>query len=314
MASSRRLRSVSFPIILSVVSVGLSIALLVGWTLVMLRNAEFTKEVFQNTLLMVAGIVSIAVIMAVLVLFTVFLVREILELRRQTSFIDSVTHELKSPLASLKLCAETLARPQLDESGRHALQKMMVSDIARLSSVIDGILDASRVERSDRALAFQEIEVAQLVQESVRHACALAKLSPECIDVQVPDDLVMEADPHALRTIVDNLVSNAIKYSEDAQGIRVRMWAKEGRGVWLQVQDQGIGIAKEDLKRIFQRFYRAPEEMVRKRHGTGLGLFVVAAFVKDLGGSIEVRSPGLGQGSTIEIRFPRRIRISKASR
>lgn len=308
MASSRRLRSVSLPIILSVVAVGLSIALLVGWTLVMLRNAEFTKEVFRNTLLMVAGIVSFAVIMAVLVLFTVFLVREILELRRQTSFIDSVTHELKSPLASLKLCAETLARPQLDAQGRESVREMMVSDIARLSGVIDGILEASRVDRTDRALAFQEIDVASLVNETLTRVCSSYRISRQSIAVDVPADLVMLGDPHALRIILENLLGNAIKYSDGPEGIALGMWAVEGRGVWLEVKDRGIGIAKRDLKRIFDRFYRAPEELVRKRHGTGLGLFVVAAFVKELGGQIEACSPGIGQGTTIRIRFPRRLR------
>lgn len=308
MSGSRRLRSVSLPIVLSVVAVGLSIALLVGWTLVMLRNAEFTKEVFRNTLLMVAGIVSFAVIMTVLVLFTVFLVREILELRRQTSFIDSVTHELKSPLASLKLCAETLARPQLDEAGRESVREMMVTDIARLSGVIDGILEASRIERSERALAFQEIGVGALVDETVQRVCKTFRVPLEAIEVQVPDNLVVLADAHALRTIIENLLTNALKYSDEPEGIVLRMWAEEGRSVWLEVKDQGIGIAKRDLKRIFDRFYRAPEELVRKRHGTGLGLFVVAAFVKELGGRIEVSSAGIGEGTTITVRFPRRVR------
>lgn len=306
--AQRRLRSVSLPIILSVVAVGLSIALLVGWTLVMLRNAEFTKEVLRNTLLMVAGIVSIAVIMTVLVLFTVFLVREILELRRQTSFIDSVTHELRSPLASLKLCAETLARPQLDEAGRESVRQMMVKDIARLGGVIEGILEASQVHRSERALAFQEIQVAQLVHEAIARVCTFARVPSQDIAVDVPDQLVMLADSHALRIIVENLLSNAIKYSDQTCGIEIRMWAVEGRSVWLEVKDQGIGIAKQDLKRIFDRFYRAPEESVRKRHGTGLGLFVVAAFVKELGGRMEATSPGPGQGTTFRVRFPRRLR------
>lgn len=306
--AQRRLRSVSLPIVLSVVAVGLSIALLVGWTLVMLRNAEFTKEVFRNTLLMVAGIASFAVIMTVLVLFTVFLVREILELRRQTSFIDSVTHELRSPLASLKLCAETLARPQLDAQGRESVRTMMVKDIARLGGVIEGILEASQVNRSERALAFQEIQVAELVHEAVGRVCAFARVSPQDVSVDVPDDLIMLADSHALRIIVENLLSNAIKYSDQVAGIEIRMWALEGRSVWLEVKDKGIGIAKQDLKRIFDRFYRVPEESVRKRHGTGLGLFVVAAFVKELGGRMEALSPGPGQGSTFRVRFPRRLR------
>lgn len=307
-ASRKRSRSVSLPIVLSVVSVGLSIALLVGWTLVMLRNAAFTKEVFQSTLLLVAGIVSLCVIMAVLVLFTVFLVREILELRRQTSFIDSVTHELKSPLASLKLCVDTLGRPGLDHSRQEALREMMSTDIARLSGVIDGILEASRVERSARTLNFDEVSLANLVQSSVRTVCKTRGVAPERISTSVPPQLRLVADAHALRIIVENLLDNAIKYSDSPEGVEIRAKVSPKGEVWLEVSDRGIGIARRDLKRIFDRFYRAPVESVRQRYGTGLGLFVVAAFVRELGGKIEADSPGPGLGTTIRVRFPRRRR------
>ena len=307
MARPRR-RSVSTPIILSVVSVGLSIALLVGWTLVIVQNIELTKEITGNTWLMVGGILSITVIMTVLVLFTVFLVREIREVRRRDSFIDSVTHELKSPLASLQLALETMVRPGLPDDRREELRGMMLDDVARLAALIDGILDANRVEHGRLAMARDEVDLRELVGESVDALSRRHKLTDGAIAVEVASGLDMLTDETVLRTVVDNLVDNAIKYSDAPREIRVRASLDGEREVLLEVEDRGIGIPKRDLKRIFERFYRAPEEAVRQRHGTGLGLFLVQALVRSLGGRVEAQSEGAGQGTTMRVALPLRPR------
>lgn len=307
MARPRR-RSVSTPIILSSVSVGLSIALLVGWTLVIVQNIELTKEITGNTWLMVGGILSITVIMTVLVLFTVFLVREIREVRRRDSFIDSVTHELKSPLASLQLALETMVRPGLPDDRREELRGMMLDDVARLAALIDGILDANRVEHGRLAMARDEVDLSELVGESVHALSRRHKLVEGAIAVQVAPGLDMLTDETVLRTVVDNLVDNAIKYSDAPREIQVRARLGGDREVLLEVEDQGIGIPKRDLKRIFERFYRAPEEAVRQRHGTGLGLFLVQALVRSLGGRVEAESEGEGQGTTMRVALPVRPR------
>jgi len=303
-------RSLSLPIVLSSVSVGLSIALLVGWTLVMLRNASLTKEVFQNVMMMVAGIISLVVIMTVLVLFTVFLVREIKEVRRQTSFIDSVTHELKSPLASLKLCVETMARPEIGVESHQQLQNMMFDDIQRLSSVIDGILEASRVGQGVRARALGEINLEELVAESATNLLRRRKLAETAVTWEIPTELKLHADPRALRTIFDNLLDNAIKYSSIPPQVHVKVNNDAKGHVLFRVSDQGIGISKRDMKRIFDRFFRAPEEEVRARHGTGLGLYVVAALAREMGGKIEAQSEGQGKGSTFIVTLPQRSGVA----
>jgi signal transduction histidine kinase len=140
----RDTRSISLPITLSSVAVALSIALLVGWTVVVARNESLAEDIAANTLLLITGAVALVVIMTVLVLFTLFLVREIREVRRQTSFIDSVTHELKSPLAALKLCLETLGRPDLPAPQHARLRLMMLDDVERLTAFIDRVLAANR--------------------------------------------------------------------------------------------------------------------------------------------------------------------------
>src|SRR3970282_743259 len=160
----RRTGSISLPIVLGSITVALAIALLVGWTLVILQNLELTKAVVQNTWLLVAGVTSLGVIISVLVLLSVFMVRAILEVRRQTSFIDSVTHELKSPLAELRLCLDTLVRPELRDDQRETLRETMVDAGDRLSVFIDDILEASRLAHGRRGHALAEVDIGTLAR------------------------------------------------------------------------------------------------------------------------------------------------------
>jgi signal transduction histidine kinase len=302
-------RSISLPIALSSVAVALTITLLVGWTLVIAQNMDVLRDTFVgNVSLLVGGIISFGMIITVLVMFTVFLIREISEVRRQTSFIDSVTHELKTPLASLRLAAETLARPELAPDRREQLRVMMLQDVSRLVSLVDGILDASRLLGGRReAGQIGEVELAEVVDSVAAEMTRRHHIDPDCVTIEIDSQLVLVVDPMALRTIVSNLIDNAIKYSESPPQIHVgARRTEDGRHIELTVDDRGIGIGKGDLKRIFQRFYRVPEEAVRSRHGTGLGLFVVAALVKGVGAKIEAQSPGPGQGTTIRVLFPDR--------
>lgn len=305
-------RSISLPIVLSSVAVALTIALLLVWILVIARNMEALQAtIVGNLSLLVGGVVSFILIITVLVLFTVFLVREITEVRRQTSFIDSVTHELKTPLASLKLAAETLARPELAPERREQLRVMMLEDVSRLVSLVDGILDASRLLGGREAGDIGEVVVAELIEQVTAEQLRRRSLDPSIFSYEIDEELVLFVDPTALRTIVSNLVDNAIKYSDGTPRVHVEVKRDDDtRTVRISVRDHGIGIGKGDLKRIFQRFYRVPEEAVRSRHGTGLGLFVVAGLVKGLGGKIEASSAGEGQGTTIRVVLPDRSTLS----
>ena len=310
MVAPKKRRSLGLPIILSGVAVALTITLLLAWILVIVSYVdELSSTLIGNVGLLVGGIISFAAILTVLVMFTVFLVREISEVRRQTSFIDSVTHELKTPLASLKLAVETLGRPQLAPDRREQLRMMMLQDVSRLVSLVDDILDASRlldgrVEGGELA----ELVVADLIDTVAADVLMRHREAEEDIfEFEIEPDLVLSADPTAMRTILSNLIDNAIKYSDGTPQIRVRAHS-EGAHVIVEVRDQGIGIEKGDLKRIFQRFYRVNVEAVRARHGTGLGLFVVAALVKGIGGKISAASEGLGHGTTITVRLPTKPR------
>lgn len=269
------------------------------------RNIAESGEVAQNVWLLVLGVLSFVVIMSVLVMFSIFLAREILEVRRQDSFIDSVTHELKTPLASIKLCLQTLDREGLADDKRETLRRMMHHDVDRLSTFIDDVLQASRLAHGDVDMNHTPVNLASLISESATSLRTRHDLATEAIVVDVPDELVVHSDRAALEVVTRNLLDNAIKYSPKPVKVEVRASVdKDGRHVWIDVRDHGIGIAPDDVKRIFQRFYRAPGEDVRSRKGTGLGLFVVSALLRNLGGTVDAVSEGPGKGSTFRVRLP----------
>ncbi len=301
-------RSISLPIVLSSVAVSLSVALLVGWTLLIARTQPLADDFVANTWLLVTGIVSLVVIMLVLVLFSVFLIREIREVRRQTSFIDSVTHELKSPLAALKLCLETLGRPDLPAPQHLRLRQMMLDDVERLTGFIDRVLAATRLPAERSSQPLQLVALAVLARRCVAVVTRRAHQAEEVVKIDVPAELMLTTDEVALAAVLENLLDNAVKYSQ--QVVDVELSARPGRTgqVVIEVRDRGIGIERADLRRVFERFYRAPNEDVRSRRGTGLGLFVVSTLVRSLGGKVTAESAGAGQGTTMRVVLPSRPR------
>lgn len=292
-------RSLSVPIILASVAVALSIALLVGWTIFAVNSG--------NTTIMVLGIISFVVIMTVIISSAAFLVREIMEVRRQTTFIDAVTHELKSPLASLRLCAETLGRKELDESRREQLRTMMITDVERLVNVVDGILEATRLVAGRTAVNRAQIDLPELLDECTTTIERRHRLDEGLLEITGDAGGPIVADARALSTVIENLLDNAVKYTKKGERPRVRVHLGKlpKDRVSLEITDEGVGIPQKDLGRIFNRFYRAPEESVRERHGTGLGLFVVASLVKNMGGRIDALSRGIGHGATFRVELPR---------
>ena len=301
---ARHNRSISIPIVLGSITILLSITLLIGWTLLILRYRAVTNDFTDDTWLLVSGVASFGLIVVVLVLFVVFLVREILEVRRQNSFIDSVTHELRSPLASLKLCLQTMQRTTLPPPQLEQFQSMMVEDVDRLSMFIDHVLVASRLQFGKRTYEVSEVRLGELVREGVLRVAKRYKLDPAVFRVHVPESLVVISDLTALEVVVINLLDNAVKYSE--REVEVEVHGREVDGLFLELRftDKGIGIPQKSLKKIFDRFYRVPSESVNVRRGTGLGLFVVASLVKSLGGRVRAFSGGGHRGTTLEVMLP----------
>jgi signal transduction histidine kinase len=307
MRRRRIVLSITVPVVLASVAVALSIGLLIGWTLLIAQNLTVASAEFGgNVWLLVLGILSFAFIMGVLVSFSIFLAREIIEVRRQDSFIDSVTHELKSPLASLKLCIETLGREGVPEDKREEIRQMMLDDVDRLSSFIDDVLSASRVAHERTGMTVSDVELRELVGACAEYASSRHHLARERIRIDVDEGLSLATDPVAMEVVIKNLLDNALKYSGKSPEVTVRARRAAGRVV-IEVIDRGIGIDKKHLRRVFHRFYRVPSETVRERKGTGLGLFVVSILVRNLGGKVRALSDGPGQGTTIRIDLPARV-------
>ncbi|MGF1469878.1 MAG: sensor histidine kinase [Sandaracinaceae bacterium] len=303
----RLLRSISVPIVLASTAVPLAIALLIGWTLIFAQNLTRGEALAQNVWLLVLGVISFVVITSVLVMFAVFLAREMIEVRRQDSFIDSVTHELRSPLASLKLALQTLQREQVDEAQRDGLRDMMLRDVDRLSAFIEDVIQASRIAHQRRRtdVTLTRVRLVDMLADCAQGVTFQHHAEPPAVCVEVdPPDLEVTTDRLALQVVIRNLIDNAVKYSEPPARVRVRAHLDEGGGLVVEVEDNGIGIPRKDLRRVFHRFYRVPEDSVRRRKGTGLGLFVVSALVRNLGGRVEAISEGIGTGTLMRVRVP----------
>jgi signal transduction histidine kinase len=248
--------------------------------------------------------VALALVMCVLVLFSISLVREILEGRRQQMFIDSVTHELKSPLASIKLCLETLERDGLSHGQQADLKQMMRTDVERLSLFVDDILQASRITHRLRSQTWMKVDVTQLLANTIDGIRHRYELPAEAFTLAAPQRLTTFTDPTALEIILKNVLDNAVKYSSPAPRIEVELERQKTPHLRILVRDHGIGIERAQLKRIFRRFHRAPDPRVNERSGSGLGLYVVNRLVRNLGGRIRAESAGRGHGTTLIIRLP----------
>ena len=305
MARRGNLKSITTPITLGAIAVPLSLALGVAWTLLLAQRISRGTEIAGDVWLLVLGLIFFVVIMTVLVLFSIFLVREILEVRRQDSFIDSVTHELKSPLASIQLCLETLARDGVAPSQREQLRHMMLDDVERLTSFIDDVLQSSKLSHEATGLNLSDVEVGSLIEECATRARQRHQISDEAIELRVDSVGTICTDRPALQIVVKNLLDNAVKYSAEGK-VMVRVRANldpKGRTI-IEVEDDGIGIPKKSIKRVFHRFYRVDHRDVRRRKGTGLGLFVVSALVRNLGGRVEAQSEGVGEGTLMRVILP----------
>mgnify|MGYP001307947709 FL=1 len=306
MARRRRIRSsISTPITLGAIAVLVSIALLVGWSFLLGQKIMRSADIAVDVWLLVLGALSFVLVITVLVLFVVSLARGIIEVRKQDSFIDSVTHELKSPLASLQLCLETLGRQGLEDDAREHLRTMMLEDVERLRAFIDDVLQANRLSYARAGmLNVSDVSLRELSEDCAQVVRVRHKLSQDEVVIDVDPDLIVSTDRAALDIVVKNLIDNAAKYSRRPARIEVLGRRDSDRRVSLEVRDAGIGIDKKNLKRVFHRFYRVEDQEVRERRGTGLGLFVVWALVKQLGGKVQAMSDGPGKGTTMRVELP----------
>jgi two-component system sensor histidine kinase SenX3 len=297
MRSGGRRKSIAFFIVLGVGLVGGAVALNVGWIIVSWRNAG----------LLLAGILVFPLIITGLVLNTIFLVREIRRNEQHEAFINAVTHELKTPVASMKLYLQTLQNRPVDEAKRQEFYGVMLEDSDRLLGTIEQVLRAGQTGARFRRAHHIPLDLNAIVEESLTLARTRHHLPPEALTYRSTFDGVKHpvlGDEDELRAVVSNLVDNAVKYSGREVRVAVELEQADRETVTLRVRDQGIGISASEHKRIFKRFYRVPGVMASRVKGTGLGLFIVRTVVKRHGGKVFAESDGPGKGSAFIIHLP----------
>jgi len=244
------------------------------------------------------------------VLNTVFLVREVRRNERQDSFLNAVTHELKTPIASIRLYLDTLQRRPLDEAQRKQFYAIMHADTDRLLSTVEQVLKAGELGQRERHQNRVLIDLKPLVAECIALTIGRQRLPPDSIQltpVSGTNRLRVFGIAEDLRTAILNLLDNAVKYSPQGLTpleIRCTLAIRDYTYVTLAVSDRGLGIPEPELKRIFKRFYRIPGRYAVKIKGTGLGLFLVRAIAKQHGGSIVATSDGAHKGSTFTLTLP----------
>jgi two-component system, OmpR family, sensor histidine kinase SenX3 len=263
---------------------------------------------WQEEVRVFLGIIFFGAIVAGLILNTSFLVREIRRNEQHDSFINAVTHELKTPIASIRLHLQTLERRKLDDSQRQTFYRLMLEDSDRLMNTVEQVLKAGRA--GARKGEHIVVDFGQLVEQCVENVRTSYHLQPDSLRYESELNGAgsqVRGDPGDLRTAVLNILDNAVKYSGNRVDISVRLEGQPQSGLILRVQDRGVGIPPNELKTIFKRFYRVPNRTLPQVRGTGLGLFLVRTIAKRHGGRVSAQSAGHGNGSTVIFELPRSV-------
>jgi signal transduction histidine kinase len=299
MRITSRKKTIAFAITLGVLVASVALVLNVSWIVLNWR------EVVP----LILGVIFFGFIIAGVILNTIFLVREVRRNEQQDSFLNAVTHELKTPITSIRLYLETLQQREVEETQRREFYQVMLEDTQRLMGTVDQVLRAARVVQKNAVLNKTEVEVGPLVQSAVELARTRHHLPPEAmawdLDGKPAERLAVAGDRDELSTALSNVLDNAVKYSQKDPRIRVDVVTPDLKRVLIKVQDNGVGIPRGDLKRVFKRFYRVLTPGSTQVKGSGLGLFIVRAIARRHGGNAYAESEGAAKGTTVIIELPR---------
>jgi signal transduction histidine kinase len=289
-----RRKAKALSVALGILLIGIVVTLQIGWVVVNWRYG----------VMLVLGALFFGIVITGLVLNTVFLIREIRRNEQHDAFINAVTHELKTPLASMRLYLQTLQSRELSPEKRSEFYGVLLDDTERLNLLIEQVLRAAR-SSSTKSLYRSRLDLRGLVNECVESARRRHSLSEVALSYResVQDEPMVLGDSDELKAAVSNLIENAVKYSGQQVRVFVEL-AQSGRYLTVRVQDSGIGIPRDELKRIFKRFYRIPNQMAQRVKGTGLGLFIVRTVAQRHGGRAFAESAGTGRGSTFTLELP----------
>lgn len=290
-------RSLRLPI-----SLGVSMIVLLVLAIVVFVMLHQTQGAYK-WIWLVLGLLSLGLIVAGVVVYLTLSIKEINLNRRQSNFIDSVTHELKSPIASLKLYLQTLSRRPVSPEEQTEFYRFMLEDVERLDLLINHILSAARLEKSGSTLNTEPIDLTDLLRSCVEEVCVRYRIAPSTVNMETTPCLVL-GNRLDLSLIFRNLIDNAVKYADnEAPEVGVHSEYDPASGVAIvRISDNGPGIPHPLQRKIFGRFVRLGTELERKKPGTGLGLYIVRTLVHRWKGRVQVAS-NHSEGTVFEVRL-----------
>ncbi len=300
-------RSLKWPIFLAVLMIVLLVSLTVGWILLNIAGVWYseTSGAFYWVLLSIGSAMFVAVVVGV-VLYLVLAIQQINLNRRQSNFIDSVTHELKSPIASLKLYLQTLSRRNIAEEQRNSFYHSMLTDVERLDKLINQLLETARLSHHEKSPEEEQtIRLDELIREVAAEVRDRYEIQEEQVQLELtPMTVVARAGD--IHIIFRNLLDNAAKYASTPALIHVCL-APSAKANWLRVtvSDNGTGVPREMRRQVFGRFVRVGDELERTKPGTGLGLFLVRSVVKKMRGKIALLDTPRDSGAKFEVQLPK---------
>jgi signal transduction histidine kinase len=300
-------RSIGFPVALGIVLTIVALALAFGWQILVFSDARAVARELTTLdwILFVLGGISFGLIISGLLWLCLWLVREMRLNQRQRAFLDAVTHEMKTPLASLRLYVDTFERHDPDREHRREFLERMQDDLERLDQTVDQVLTAARSEDSGRQAKRESVALEALLETCIEEVCERHDLSRAAVQLEVGPRETVYGNPNELSVVFRNLLENAVKYSDEPVEVQVRVRTNGGDRIDVDISDRGIGIPPVELRKIFQRFYRVGRDVQRTASGLGLGLFIVRNLVRRQGGRVVARSEGSGQGSRFVVTLRR---------
>lgn len=286
--------------------IALLIVLIVGWVLLAVNGAlADTSYAGLYWALLSVGATFMALLVAGVVLYLTLSVKAISLARRQSNFIDAVTHELKSPIASMKLYLQTLNRRRVDQQQQADFYRFMLEDLDRLDHLITQIIDAGRLEAGRVDEEVEDVDLAAVLVQCAETVCMSYRVPAETVQIDA-QPCVVRARRLDVEMIFRNLIDNAVKYAGAEPQVEVTLRAKPQQHTVVRIADNGRGIPHHLRRRIFRRFVRLGVELEREKPGTGLGLYIVRTLVRRLRGRIRVRDRDRGTGTVFEVQLPGR--------
>lgn len=297
-------RSLKWPITLGVIMIVLLVALTVGWIILAVVGALENRGIapLYWTLLTV-GTTFLVLVLVGVILYLALSIKAINLHRRQSNFIDSVTHELKSPIASLKLYLQTMESRTVSPEEQLDFFRFMLDDVERLNQLINHLLDAASLEKKPHEDEVEAVKVDQLLNECAEELRVRYRVPPENMRI-TSQRLVIMARRVDLDMVMRNLIDNALKYGGQPPQVEIDAEKGEGKMVRIRVADNGVGVPSRYRHKIFGRFVRLGLELERHKTGTGLGLYIVQTLVGRLRGSVKVRDRESGEGTVFELLLP----------